>query len=173
MLLLCCSELATEDEFTFHVSLSETKVPSEFRFRLRILSLRLEQVGSNSLSLNGTTQGPLTLRYKTFPLAIPDLSIQYLLVQPPRFGYLTFAPPSQPQPIVSFNQADLLTNRVIYSFKMVPYSAITDFFLFNVTTSHLDVTLQSGPFRCDVHHSTRKKPAGVTIKPLIVAEGLS
>jgi hypothetical protein len=163
--------MATEDEFTFHVSLAETKVPSEFRFRFRIVSLRLEQLDPNSVYLNETTQGLLGLRFRTFPLPLPPSSIKYTLVHPPRYGFLTSTLNNNNAQITTFTQADLGSSRVMYSFKLTPYSPMTDYFLFNVSTSHLDLSLTSGPFRCDIHHSTRKKPTGVTIKPLIVIEG--
>jgi len=170
LLLFFSSEMATEDEFTFHVSLAETKVPSEFRFRFRIVSLRLEQLQPNSLFLNETTQGLLALHFRTFPLSLSPSSIKYTLVHPPRYGYLTYAL-NAAQQITQFTQADLTSAKVMYSFKLTPYSPMTDYFLFNVSTSHLEMSLTSGPFRCDIHHSTRKKPTGVTIKPLIVTEG--
>lgn len=178
------SDIPTEDEFTFHVSLSETKVPSEFRFRLRIVSLRLEQAGLNAFSLNGTTDTPISsksLHYRTFPLSTSDQAIRYIIVDPPRFGFLQFRTQattnsftldsSSSSPSLSFTQADIVAKRVFYAFKMTPFSPMTDWFLFNVSTSHLEVTLTSGPYRCDIHHFTRKKPSSVTLKPLIVMEG--
>lgn len=57
--------------------------------------------------------------------------------------------------------------RIFYSFRLQPYSSMTDFFLFNVSTPHLT----DGPFKCQIHHSTRRRPAGFTLRPLIVTEG--
>jgi len=69
--------------------------------------------------------------------------------------------------ILTFTQADLIAKRVFYSFRLRPYSPMSDSFLFNVSTPHLT----DGPFKCQVHHSSRRRPAGVTLRPLWVTEG--
>ncbi|CAG7786715.1 unnamed protein product, partial [Allacma fusca] len=168
------SDIPTEDEFTFHVSLSEVKVPSEFRFRLRIVPLRVEQVGSNSLRINGTESQltPSTLFYRTTPMPSSDKAVTYLLVTPPRFGHLFFSGQNQDSPAVTFTQSDILNGQVLYKFKYTPQSSLEDFFLLNVTTSQLSTL--AGPFRIDISHQVpagSKSPILLSVKPLLVKEG--
>jgi len=130
-----------------------------------------------------------SLKYHTVPISASSHDIKYIIIEPPRFGVLQIRSPinnnninvhggafksipeSAQNPIYTFSQADLLASRVLFRFKLIPFSPIVDYFVFNVSTSHLDLSLTSGPFRFDVYHYTRKKPNNAVIKPLIVTEG--
>ncbi|OXA39675.1 Chondroitin sulfate proteoglycan 4 [Folsomia candida] len=173
-LLQRASDRGSEDEFSFHVALAETKMPTEFRFRFRILPLKLIPSSLvEIITLNETSSAPVRLQFTTTPLSLPNTAISYTLVTPPTLGYIT-PPPGSPvsgRPIQFWTQADGLEGRVVYSFKWTPYSALNDAFTYNVTATHLDSSVTEGPFKCEIAHITRRKPAGLSIKPLIVQEG--
>lgn len=160
------------------MSLADVKLPTEFRFRLRIVSLRLEQVGTNTVILNETTESLIStrqLQYRTFPVATIDSSIKYLIVKEPIYGILSLRAQSLSisnssgnSNILSFTQADISSKRIFYHFYLTPYTSLNDNFLFNITTP----STTNGPFECNIQHHTQKEPTSlVTVKPLTVTEG--
>ena len=121
------------DEFQFRTSLNKTQV---YTFRMTFVRCRLITLEINSLSLNSSQEGtltPLNLEYRTSPVASPPITIKYILLSPPTYGFLFSAVSNyRLRRHDSFSQEDINSGNIKYRLMRKSYSSITDTILFKV-----------------------------------------